>query len=342
MATPVESNCFIKLPVDLLDAWPWQRSLNPHYREGSPSAISEFLPELHPRLRTAYKACNCDLMGTLCYPTGTKENQDICIDLMNVFLIVDTYTDVADPAEAEEYAKSIMNVLRFPYGKRPSTEWLGDKVARIFIIKTLETSKPSEAWKARFISHFQVYIDAVVEEARNRNSGYIGNLEEYISLRRRTSGMGPCICMCDVQLNLSEDALCDPVISEICQLATDIVVWLNDILSFNVEQSAGLIHNAIIVLMCDKEYSEAQAIEWATCIARDLISKFIVLANNIPQFDDPVDREARMYVDRIGYLIRGLWEWSFESHRYFGEHGSSVRHSGAVERLEKVGSQKFF
>jgi hypothetical protein len=41
--------------------------------------------------------------------------------------------------------------------------------------------------------------------------------------------------MCDVQLNLSEDVLCDPVISKICQLATDIVVWVNDILSFNVE-----------------------------------------------------------------------------------------------------------
>ncbi|KAF8145262.1 isoprenoid synthase domain-containing protein [Mycena galopus ATCC 62051] len=324
MATPVESDCFIELPVDLLDAWPWQRSLNPHYRERSPSAISEFLPELHPRLQTAYKACNCDLMSTLCYPTGSKENHDICIDLMNVFLIVDTYTDVAGSAEAEEYAKSIMNVLRFPYGKRQLTEWLGDKVARIFFIKTLETSKPSDARKARFITHFQVYMDAVVEETRNRNSGYIGNLEEYISLRRRTSGMGPCI-----------------LISEICQLAPDIVIWVNDILSFNVEQSAGLIHNAIIVLMCDKEYSEAQAIEWATCTARDLISKFIVLANNIPQFDDSVDREARIYVDRIGYLIRGVWEWSFESHRYFGEHGNNVKRSGVVKRLEKVGSHKF-
>jgi hypothetical protein len=64
--------------------------------------------------------------------------------------------------------------------------------------------------------------------------------------------------------------------------------------------------------MCNEEYSEVQAIEWATCIARDLISKFIVLANNIPQFGDPVDREARIYVDRISYLIRGVWEWSFE------------------------------
>ncbi|KAJ6496948.1 isoprenoid synthase domain-containing protein [Mycena vulgaris] len=276
MASPAESDYFIELPVDLLDSWPWPRSLNPHYREGSASAISEFLPELHLRLQTAYEACNCDLMSTLCYPTASKENHDICIDLMNVFLIVDTYTDVAGSAEAEEYAESITNVLRLPYENRPSTEWLGDKVARIFVIKTLEISKPSDAWKARFISHFQVYIDAVVEEARNRNSGYIGSLEEYISLRRRTSGMGPCICMCDIQLNLSEDVLCDPAISEICQLATDIVVWVNAILSFNVEQSTGLIHNGIVVLMYDKKYSEAQAIEWATCIARDLISKFIV------------------------------------------------------------------
>ncbi|KAJ6527952.1 hypothetical protein DFH09DRAFT_867770, partial [Mycena vulgaris] len=51
-------------------------------------------------------------------------------DLMNAFLIVDTYTDVADSAEAGEYAKSITNVLRLPYEKRPFPEWLGDKVAR--------------------------------------------------------------------------------------------------------------------------------------------------------------------------------------------------------------------
>jgi hypothetical protein len=73
--------------------------------------------------------------------------------------------------------------------------------------------------------------------------------------------------------------------------------------------------------MCDKEYSEAQAIEWATCIARDLISKFIVLANNISQFGDPVDREAKIYVDRICYLIRGVWEWSFEVCKYDHEWG---------------------
>jgi hypothetical protein len=72
-------------------------------------------------------------MGNLSeYPA--IENHDICIDLMNVFLIVDTYTDVAGSAEAEEYAKSIMNVLRFPYGKRQLTEWIGDKVARMYAV----------------------------------------------------------------------------------------------------------------------------------------------------------------------------------------------------------------
>jgi hypothetical protein len=169
MATPVESDCFIKIPVDLLDGWPWLRSLNPHYREGSPSAISEFLPELHPRLQTAYEACKCGTAAimvvhrcaheypqiswvrcvilraakVISIPSSTLgkfsdyfaiENHDICIDLMDVFLIVDTYTDVAGSDEAEGYAKSIMNVLRFPYGKRPSMEWLGDKVARMYAV----------------------------------------------------------------------------------------------------------------------------------------------------------------------------------------------------------------
>jgi len=41
----------------------------------------------------------------------------------------------------------------------------------------------------RFISYFDFYFQSVAEQARDRDSGVIPDLESYIALRRDTSGM---------------------------------------------------------------------------------------------------------------------------------------------------------
>jgi hypothetical protein len=89
-----------------------------------------------------------DLLASLGYPLHNKGEQlpahkeklvnissllDGCragCDLMNLFFVIDHYTDIADPAGARDQANVLMDVLRNPHMDRPPGEWIGGEVAR--------------------------------------------------------------------------------------------------------------------------------------------------------------------------------------------------------------------
>lgn len=49
---------------------------------------------------------------------------------MNLFFVIDEYTDVATESEAREMARIIMDSIRNPWQRRPHDEWVGGEVAR--------------------------------------------------------------------------------------------------------------------------------------------------------------------------------------------------------------------
>lgn len=51
-------------------------------------------------------------------------------DLMNLFFVIDEYTDVANESEAREMARIIMDAIHNPWRPRPGGEWVGGEIAR--------------------------------------------------------------------------------------------------------------------------------------------------------------------------------------------------------------------
>lgn len=49
---------------------------------------------------------------------------------MNLFFVIDEYTDVADNETAKAQADIIMDAIRNPHRPRPTDEWIGGKVAQ--------------------------------------------------------------------------------------------------------------------------------------------------------------------------------------------------------------------
>jgi hypothetical protein len=49
---------------------------------------------------------------------------------MNLFFVIDEYSDVADGYGAREQANIVMDALRNPHKPRPKGEWIGGEVAR--------------------------------------------------------------------------------------------------------------------------------------------------------------------------------------------------------------------
>ena len=52
---------------------------------------------------------------------------------MNLFFVIDEYSDVSGEVEVREQKNVVMSALRDPHIPRPKGEWIGGEVARQFV-----------------------------------------------------------------------------------------------------------------------------------------------------------------------------------------------------------------
>ena len=106
--------------------------------------------------------------------------------------------------------------------------------------------------------------------------------------------------------------------------------------SFNVEQARGDIHNLLIVLIHEKNYSVQEAMDdvdrWYTGRQQD----FIRLMKELPKSGDKeIDDNLEKYVWLLGNWVTANYEWSFKSKRFFGAKNDEVHKERVVELLPR-------
>ena len=90
----------------------------------------------------------------------------------------------------------------------------------------IETASPGS--QKRFLASFEQYTRAVVQEAQDRQSKrIIRTVEEYFSLRRYTIGTQPAFAFLELDLDLPQEILDHPVITELEILSTDMIILSN-------------------------------------------------------------------------------------------------------------------
>ncbi|KAF8873986.1 isoprenoid synthase domain-containing protein [Infundibulicybe gibba] len=145
-----------QIPIpDLLRNWPWPRRINPI--------------TLSVKWNRLLAGCR------------------VGCDLMNLFLLIDEYSDITDPSGVRQQADIIMDALHHPHTARPAGEWVGGEAARQFWENAIKTATP--AFQQQFKDAFKLYTDGVVQEAEDRARNYIRDIESYLDLRRNTSGV---------------------------------------------------------------------------------------------------------------------------------------------------------
>ena len=60
-------------------------------------------------------------------------------------------------------------------------------------------------------------------------------------------------------------------------------------------------------------------------MCRDCIDSFLNLRSELPSWGANMDAAVNMYVDGLQSWIVGSLNWSFESHRYFGQDDLKIR-----------------
>ena len=119
----------------------------------------------------------------------------------------------------------------------------------------------SPGMQQRFQETMDFFFQAVTRQAHDREIGVVPDLDSYIWLRRDTSGCKPCWALIEYAYNLRipDEVMEHPIIVSLGEATNDLVTWSNvrplslssyaltkhayawlqDIFSYNVEQSKG-------------------------------------------------------------------------------------------------------
>ncbi|EED81950.1 predicted protein [Postia placenta Mad-698-R] len=313
----------IHLPETMAN-WPWPRYINPHYEEVKAQSDAWF-KEFKPFTETsqhAFDKCDFEHLRTGC-------------DLMNVFFVVDEYTDVESAPIVREMVDIVIDAMNYPHKPRPDGEILLGEVTRQFWERAIKTATPSS--QKHFIEAFTDYLNSVVEQASDRDSDHVRTVESYLSNRKENIGARPSYVPAELGLNLPDEAFYHPVVTELSYYIAELIILDNDLASYNKEQATGDDrHNILTVVMQQFNTDLEGAIAWVVNYHEDVEIKFLDGMKRLPSFGPTVDKELEEYVLALAIWPRTNDCWNFESGRYFGSKGLEFQKTRYVPLLPKV------
>lgn len=93
-----------------------------------------------------------------------------------------------------------------------------------------------------------------------------------------------------------------------------------------MERSRGLNwHNAVMLVMREHDLSLPEAMDWILKYGQKVVKSFNANVAVLPSWGPEIDRKVQIYVHGIAQNIRGVDDWTFESHRYFGARGPEIK-----------------
>ncbi|KAJ6522663.1 isoprenoid synthase domain-containing protein [Mycena vulgaris] len=271
------------------------------------------------------------LLAAVGYPEAGYQQLRLCSDFITYLFLLDDASDELGKRDITSVADVVLNSLYHPHTYCSSTrisEMAKDLAKRMSQTATIRVQH-------RFMEALNLFFQSVNDQAQDRLSGAIPTLEQYILLRRDTSGCRPCWALIEYANNLDipDEVHEHPVIRGLSDAAADLAGWSNDLFSYNVERSRGDTHNMIVVAMHHHNLDLFSAAEFVGDMCRQAIEKFNVLRKEVPSWGGKVDQDVAQYVQGLADWIVGCVHWSFETERYFGKANKSVKATRHVQLL---------
>ncbi|KAI0056125.1 terpenoid synthase [Artomyces pyxidatus] len=326
-----------RLP-DILAGWPWPRVINPYHDEVKAECEKWFrsFNALGPKSQDTFDRCDFCLLASLSCPQLDRQSlRTACEDLIVSFLF-DEFTDRCHSGQTRVYAEIAMDALHNPHKPRPAGESILGEIFRQFWERGIRTM--STIVQERFIKEYKGYTDAVIIEGIDRDTFSIRSIEEYLKLRRYTVGIWPCFIALQFGMKgLPDEVMFHPKVVNLSELIVDAVLLDNDLLSYNREQATGEgFHNIVTVVMAELKVDLDGALAWLEKRRAQIAADVIAEWDTLPEWDEDVREDAKMYLQGVVGWVRSSYTWHFESQRYFGKHGREIQDYRMVTLLPKT------
>ncbi|KAG1747566.1 terpenoid synthase [Suillus lakei] len=327
----------IYLPDTMIN-WPWPRAINPHFEDVKAEVDASFrdFKALSPESQEAFDKIDCARLAALAYPNAPIEHLRIGCDLMNVFFLVEEYTDVENGAVTKEMVDIVLDALHNPHKIRPEGECILGEIARHrFWAHAIQfASLPSQH---HFLQTFTAYLHAVVVEASDREHGHRHSINDYLKLRRGTVGVTPCFPIFEMEMDLPDEVFYHPVIVDLANCIVELIIIDNDMISYNKEQAAGNEdHGLISTVMLELGLDRGSAMAWAAHFHAEIQKRFINGLAKVPSWGPSIDVPVKEYLDGLANWARANHCWSYEGQRYCGTRGPEIQQTRLVPLLPKA------
>lgn len=103
------------------------------------------------------------------------------------------------------------------------------RAASLVSRQELSSPHPSNSASTRFVDHFETYLDAVVEQAADRDCNSVRSIDDYLHIRRHTVGVMPSLDVLQFEMDsdLPDSVVHHPRVLQLVDLATEMVIIEN-------------------------------------------------------------------------------------------------------------------
>ena len=169
-----------------------------------------------------------------------------------------------------------------------------------------------------------------MQQSSDRDQHCQRDVQSYLTLRRYTIGAEPSFVLNAMHMDLPDAVVNHPTLKRLEDLATDMIILGNDIVSYDREQSqpGQAEHNIISAAMSSHNLDVQGAMDWVGELHDGLVDEFLGLYARLPQkFPEETEQTnayAKEYANALANWVRASDAWGFESERYFGRDAPRV------------------
>ncbi|KAF9532586.1 isoprenoid synthase domain-containing protein [Crepidotus variabilis] len=315
-----------RLP-DLLSACPLKDGTSPHYKEAAAESrawINSY-DIFTDRKRAFFIQGQNELLCSHVYCFAGYEELRTTCDFVNLLFVVDEVSDEQNGMEARATGQVFVNAMK--YGDWDDGSILAT-ITKEFRARFLRLAGPNTV--KRFADQCETYTQCVGREAELRERNEVLGVQDFVPHRRQNSAVLLCFTLVEyiLGLNLKDEVYEDETFQEAYFAACDYVCWSNDVYSYDMEQSRGLIGNNIVtVLMNERGISLQEASDYIGAYCDGLLKRYL---NARKRISLSLGLEAAQFIDAVGQWMIGNLVWSFETVRYFGPSHLEVKETGIV------------
>lgn len=185
--------------------------------------------------------------------------------------------------------------------------------------------RQSRWWRMRFATHVAHFLTAFRYERLHRQQGLVPGLPEYAELRRASSSVTACLDLLEYATGHEVPSLLHETrhLRTMFGKATDVVAWVNDIVSLKKELGIGDTNNGIMVVQRELDLDVQGAIDHVYRGVGHDVEEFLDAEAELwrlcQQWNGVTEAEQSalaLLSDGMKAWMRGNLDWSVRANRY--------------------------